>query len=55
MKTNEGLVFFSLVDRNLAAATDPTENPYWTFGRRSYHHYLEVLAELFDVAEDPDD
>ena len=28
LKLNDGLVFFLLVDLNLAAATDPTENPY---------------------------
>ena len=31
---------------NLAAATDPTENPYWTFGRRSYHHYPRYLLNF---------
>ena len=39
-----------MVDRKLAA--DPTETLIGHLGDL-HHHYLEVLAELFDVAEDP--
>ena len=54
MKTNDRLVFF-LLGGSLkpGGTTDPTETLIGHLGDL-YHHYLEVLAELFDVAEDPE-
>ena len=53
LKTNEGLVFFPWWIVTWRHGRTDRKSLGRPFGRRSYHHYLEVLAE-FDVAEDPE-